>query len=119
MRPIDGDALKESLKESRDNCILWLQDCKEAKSQKWIGRAEQALMTFNGCIMRIDTIPTIEPGIKTGKWIIEIEEEHTEKYDARIPHWFCSCCRTEYDPYFATRVNYCYVCGAKMEVEND
>lgn len=53
---------------------------------------------------------------KTGKWIIEIEEEHTEKYDARIPHWFCSCCRTEYDPYSATRVNYCSNCGAKLEI---
>ena len=63
-----------------------------------------------------DIIEFLQTEQKTTKWIIEIEEEHTEKYDARIPHWFCSCCRTEYDPYSATRVNYCSNYGAKMEI---
>ena len=112
MRPIDADALKESLKESRDNCSLWLQDCKEARSQKWIGRAEQALMTFNECIMRIDTIPTIEPGRKTGKWIY-VECIDGEGLGAVA--WKCSECGEIYKNDY----NYCPHCGSRNEVEDD
>ena len=55
---------------------------------------------------------------KRGKWVIKIEEEHTDKYDARTPHWYCGECGKEYYPQFARNyVNYCYGCGAKMEVE--
>lgn len=101
MRLIDADTLKEAIKND-----MYVVDYGD----------EGAIygMFWSGIENAIDEQPTAE---KTGKWIIEIEEEHTEKYDARIPHWFCSCCRTEYDPYFATRVNYCYVCGAEMEVQ--
>jgi len=115
MRLIDADALKESLKESRDNCSLWLQDCKEAKSQKWIGRAEQALMTFNECLMRIDTIPTIESERRTGKWISQAGGGYC-----------CSKCGRyalhDVDGKFAllfTKSKYCPNCGASMEVEDE
>lgn len=108
MRTIDADALKESLKESRDNCSVWLQDCKEVKSQKWIGRAEQALMTFNECLMRIDTIPTIEPGQKTGKWIPISKGQRG--YSAG--DFQCSDCGKPNKCYHLTA--YCPNCGAKM-----
>ena len=94
--------------------VAWLESHNdielEPELEKWIVR-----MLYDTAERYIMEHPETER--KTGKWIIEIEEEHTEKYDARIPHWFCSCCRTEYDPYSATRVNYCSNCGVKMEVE--
>ena len=115
MRTIDADALKESLKESRDNCILWLQDCKEAKSQKWIGRAEQALMTFNECLMRIDTIPTIEPGQKTGKWI-PWKAYYGKDHKSWSDELKCSECGFKWGD---EEYKYCPMCQAKMEVQND
>lgn len=64
----------------------------------------------------LEKLSSAEPERKTGKWVIKIEVEHTDKYDARIPHWYCGECGKEYDPHFAREhVNYCYGCGAKME----
>lgn len=65
MRLINGDALEESLKESADRCREWITDCMDAKDHATQRIAEQALLTFDECIMRIKSMPTIEER-KTG-----------------------------------------------------
>lgn len=59
-RLIDADLLKESLKESRDRAVEWHNDCKEHSSDEFIARSEQAVMTFNECIMRTNSMPTVD-----------------------------------------------------------
>lgn len=58
-RLIDADILKKSIIESRNRCYVWISDCDEAIKP----RVEQAMFTFNECIMRINEQPTIEPEI--------------------------------------------------------
>ena len=59
MRLIDADALMESLKESTDRTMKWYEDCKTYNSAM-IGRAEQTIMTFNECGLRIKNAPTVD-----------------------------------------------------------
>lgn len=58
-RLIDADALMESLKESADRAKKWYEDCKTYDSAM-IDRAEQAIMTFNECGLRIQNAPTVD-----------------------------------------------------------
>lgn len=58
-RLIDADALMESLKESADRAKKWYEDCKTYDSAM-IDRAEQAIMTFNECGLRIQDAPTVD-----------------------------------------------------------
>lgn len=56
---IEADALLASLRESRDRANVWLSDCREYGSEM-TGRAEQAVMTFNECILRVKGAPTVD-----------------------------------------------------------
>lgn len=78
MRLIDSDALKESLKESAVRCKKWMSDCAEAKDDVMRGRAEQALLTFNECIMRINAQPTITQN--PDEWCVDCKEYDSEKH---------------------------------------
>ena len=61
MKLIDGDALKASLKESADRCREWITDCADQKDDVMQKVAEQALLTFNECAMRIDSMQPAQP----------------------------------------------------------
>lgn len=65
----------------------------------------------------IDSLPITKPVY--GEWIkwTEIEEDDTGV--TYIPHWKCSICNTEYDPYFANRINHCPNCGADMRGDTE
>lgn len=56
--------------------------------------------------------PIAEP--KRGEWIKWAEYVEDDLGVTTIPHWKCSICDTEYDPYTAVRMHYCSNCGAKM-----
>lgn len=76
---IEADALLASLRESRDRANVWLSDCREYGSEM-TGRAEQAVMTFNECILRVKGAPTVDavPVVrcKDCKWCNMGECEH-------------------------------------------
>ena len=52
---------------------------------------------------------------RNGKWIKWTEYVEDDLGTTTIPHWKCSMCDTEYDPYIAVRMNYCPNCGCRME----
>ena len=102
MRLIDADALKASLIESRDRCIEWISDCDESMKP----RAEQALYTFNECIMRINDQLTVEER-KKGKWIKNSNGT-----------WSCNQCQSWIPDEQHFYANYCLYCGADMRGED-
>lgn len=100
-RYIDADKLLESLRESYNAAQEWYDKAKDDE------RAEQALMDFTECILRVKEQPTADvQEVKHGKW----------KYDERYGMFFCSACRD-----LATRntYNFCHNCGAKMDKEKE
>ena len=105
MRLIDGDALKESLKQSRDACKKWFDNCDSDMKP----RVEQALITFMECIIRVNDAPTVEER-KKGKWI----------RDDKSGRYRCSECLSvaSLDDHGAEVLSdYCGVCGAEMGKE--
>lgn len=56
---------------------------------------------------------------RVGEWIKWTEYIEDDLGVTTIPHWKCSMCDTEYDPYTAVRMHYCPNCGAKMKGGND
>ena len=112
---IDGDALKESLKQSRDACKKWFDNCDSDMKP----RVEQALITFMECIIRVNDAPTVEER-KKGKWIEYDSDE--DKYDIIK----CPCCKNTFtvDSYHWTDIGFikddfkfCPNCGADMRGE--
>ena len=109
MRTIDADALTASLKESADRCHDWIQECINIKDDVTQRLAEQSLLTFNECCLRIKKMPTIEPQRMRGRWIPQGWNDTYCK---------CSCCDAVYVtakiPY-----NFCPNCGADMRGGQD
>lgn len=104
MRLIDADALKESLKQSKEACNTWYDNCDSDMKP----RVEQALITFMECIIRVNNMPTVEER-KKGKWIAKTDI---------VSYWACSEClavamRDDYGQQVLT--DYCSCCGARME----
>ena len=56
-------------------------------------------------------------GLLTGKAHFErwYEEKETELGTEHDPHCRCSHCKTEFDPHLSQSMNYCSVCGSKIE----
>jgi len=109
MRLIDADALMESLKESTDRAMKWYEDCKTYNSAM-IGRAEQTIMTFNECGLRIKNAPTVDAvPVRYGHW-----KEDTGGYG----FWICSHCGFVSEASAADLLyRYCPHCGARMDVK--
>ena len=107
MRMIDADALKASLKESADRCREWIQDCTDQKDDAMQRIAEQSLLTFNECALRIDQMPTIEP--KKGEWINAYPEIEP---NPMFGYGICSVCGFEQS--ISDKLNFCPNCGALM-----
>lgn len=84
MRTIDADALTASLKKSADICRDWIQECINIKDDVTQRVAEQSLLTFTECYLRIEKMPTIEPQRMRGRWI----------GCGNSDHWKCSVCGT-------------------------
>jgi len=57
-RLIDADALRQSLKESIDECHKWAD---EVEGGEMYARVSQSLGTFVECSMRVKAAPTIIP----------------------------------------------------------
>ena len=76
------------------------------------GTEEGYIGTIKGIV---DSMPTIEPERKKGKWIRWYEIKENETGTEYIPHCRCSDCGTVYDPHSSKFVSFCNVCGAKME----
>lgn len=55
---------------------------------------------------------------KHGHWIKWRETVADCMGIACVPHYRCSECNLEYDPYDAMRINFCHNCGAKMDGED-
>lgn len=109
MRTIDADALTASLKESADRCRDWIQECINIKDDVTLRVAEQSLLTFSECYLRIKKMPTVEPQRMRGRWI--------DKSEGRIEGaWpYCSVC----DDMSVERYDFCPNCGAWMGGQND
>ena len=58
-RLIDADALRQSIKESVDECHKWAN---EVEGGEMYARVSQALGTFVECSLRVKAAPTIIPG---------------------------------------------------------
>ena len=100
MRLIDADALTASLKESADRCRDWIQECTNIKDDVTQRVAEQSLLTFTECYLRIEKMPTIEPQRMRGKWIV---------------HYECPKCGELTKDF----TEHCQFCGADMRGQND
>ena len=104
MRTIDADALTASLKESADRCRDWIQECINIKDDVTQRLAEQSLLTFSECYLRIKKMPTVEPQRIRGRW------EYLDY--GGVGNYHCSACRRicinkgDYD--------FCPFCGADM-----
>lgn len=121
MRLIDADALKESLKQSKEACKTWYDNCDSDMKP----RVEQALITFMECIIRVNDMPTIEER-KNGEWIIRGKqmvlnlENAREQYSAlgythrNIQQLQCSECRKITLVDESILYEYCPHCGACM-----
>ncbi len=49
-------------------------------------------------------------------WVKEYDVSKLGKYATEYtPKWYCSWCGQSYDPHFADEINYCCICGAKIE----
>ena len=60
-RLIDADALRQSIKESVDECHKWAN---EVEGGEMYARVSQALGTFVECSLRVKAAPTIIPADK-------------------------------------------------------
>ena len=101
-RLIEADDLLASLRESRDRANVWMSDCREYGSNM-TERAEQAVMTFNECILRVKGAPTVDAvPVVHGEW--------TDK-DGGIAT--CSVCGDRWGVWSVMK--YCPNCGAKMD----
>ena len=114
MRAIDADALTASLKKSEDRCHDWIQECINIKDDVTQRLAEQSLLTFNECCLRIKKMPTIEPQRMKGRW-------ETDAYGAMDDGEYlvtrCNVCGTVYE--YGHDDRYCGFCGAAMEAQNE
>ena len=107
-RLIEADDLLASLRESRDRANVWLSDCREYGSNM-TERAEQAVMTFNECILRVKGAPTVDAvPVKHGRWIY-----HPDWQADGECGYECSECGMGSDVDYP----YCMLCGARMERE--
>ena len=70
------------------------------------------------CISHVIHAPTVEPQRK-GHWIKEMNVIENNGDTIIRPEWYCSQCRSIYDPIMAQRINFCCVCGADMRGEED
>lgn len=87
MRTVDADELLKSVRESAKRAEEWLADCK-AYHSAMTARAEQEILTFNECALRIKNAPTVDavPVVRCKDCM------HYGFTDNRIPEeqeWWC------------------------------
>ena len=105
MRSIDADALKAEY-GMKDDC----KDCEKELHGKVKSCEYDRVYTKMDFCGWIDSMPTIEPERKTGKWIHD-GFDHPHGVD-----WIhCSVCGRREPNVPAAKTSYCPTCGAKME----
>jgi len=62
----------------------------------------------------IEQLPSVQP--ETAEFIRWMEYKKTENYISYTPHCKCSECGNEL---LIDNIKYCYMCGARMETENE
>ena len=102
MRLIDGDELLEFVEDRYE--ITWESDSYE-------GGIKDACTDI---IEKIETMSTIEPEPKRGKWIVHPEVKNV--YGGTYIE--CSQCGEKYVVQHMEDEKYCRNCGCKMEVSN-
>jgi len=111
-RYIDADALRESYRESIEECRKWADEMRESENEEMVIRAEQSLGTFVECSLRAKNAQTIDAvPVVHGKWIYVGAR-------GRIPACRCSICGNVENADWAMisgKVNYCPNCGARMD----
>ena len=114
MRTVDADELLKSVRESAKRAEEWLADCK-AYHSAMTARAEQAILTFNECALRIKNSPTVDAvPVVHGRWI----DIDSEMYTWKIR---CSKCGHERSMMSTgqTYPMYCEDCGTRMDGKDD
>ncbi len=103
-RYIDADALRESYRESIEECHKWADEMRESGNEEMVIRAEQSLGTFVECSLRAKNAPTIDvvPVVR-GEW--QVDEDGNVK---------CSVCGNG-----SSNDNFCEHCGADMRGKQD
>lgn len=89
------------------------------KCKELFGDEKIAENIYNYLCEGIEECEECEPERNKGKWIKKMRITETEKYTSYDPDWYCACCGAKYDPSIARMVNFCYVCGADMRIEQD
>lgn len=92
-----------------DRFNQFVEACKEEHTGRVLFTIDDAKYAF------IKTVESVESA--HGEWVKWTETKEDDTGVTYIPHWKCSVCDTEYDPYFANGINYCPNCGAKMYKE--
>jgi hypothetical protein len=106
MRPIDADALVESLSASYKELRVLSDSLNEGDVAKEIYQGE--LITFLESILRTKEAPTLDYApVRHGEWI----KDDTPFAKQRK----CSVCGKCDNPKTAIRGHYCWFCGAKMD----
>ena len=65
-------------------------------------------------VKSIEALPSAQPERESAKFIRWMECKKTDKYISYTPHCKCSKCGNEL---LVEAINYCYMCGARMEGE--
>lgn len=76
--------------------------------------AIDALDYINGVEEVLKALPSAQPEREPAKFIRWMECKKTDKYISYTPHCKCSKCGNEL---LIEAINYCYMCGARMEGE--
>ncbi len=104
----------------------WCYDCKEYdKERHCCPRFNRVIRTTLDDVRKDAYKHGVSKGIKKGramarsqpqkvKWIKKMKVTKTDAYTSYDPEWYCPKCGTKYDPIFAQRVKFCYVCGADI-----
>ena len=64
----------------------------------------------------IEHLPSAQAERETAKFIRWMECKKTDNYISYTPHCKCSKCGIEF---LITNIKYCYMCGARMEENNE
>ena len=69
---------------------------------------------------RIAKIPAADVvEVRHAHWVKRMEHGIGKGYEVYTPIWSCSNCGRDYDPASYSIINYCYICGAKMDGGKD
>lgn len=103
--------------------------CVAEGEQVFINQTPQCLSVMTGIAFNKDgdysvsvhdgRIIVTEEHVRHAYWIKKMTVKSCVGFDVYEPRWYCSCCKEKYEPSFAQICKYCYVCGAKMDGDEE